>query len=385
MSNQDIKSIHIKKYRTIKDLKVNLYNGLNIIIGKNGAGKSNFLSVAQKAINALSDSNFNENFASIELEIISNKKKYHIEIDFSKKLKQPPSSYQSSEFVLKINSNFIYNSQKDFKNKNLVFENRKIEIYDEPSPMIHSLIGLSFLYYAQLINYNIPQNINFLDTNETLTLDKYDFEYDFKIFVSNIVLNFDINFDRKLIASKKVTVNNILKNIEIPLNIKQNLQKYTPIEDVQFNKNINIYYKGDECIVDNLKLEFKLNGDWLPWSQLSDGTKRLFYMVSEISYHKGIILLEEPELGVHPHQLKLIMQFLREQAEEKQIVISTHSPQVLDVLNPDELDRIFIAKYTPEKGTKFEKLTAAKKKVAKEFMTKVGFLSDYWLISDLED
>ncbi len=121
----------------------------------------------------------------------------------------------------------------------------------------------------------------------------------------------------------------------------------------------------------------------MPWSYLSDGTKRLFYLVSEcLTVDEGIILVEEPELGIHPHQLLKVLDFLKEQSRTKQVIISTHSPLALDVLKEDELDRIIIATY--EKGTRFYHLTEEEKIKAKKYMNEVGELSYYWLHSNLE-
>ena len=96
------------------------------------------------------------------------------------------------------------------------------------------------------------------------------------------------------------------------------------------------------------------------------------------------ILLEEPELGIHPHQLHQLMQFIKEQSREKQIILTTHSPQVLDVLGPDELDRVIICHSDPKNGTQLSHLTEKEIAKAKKYMKEEAFLSDYWRFSDLE-
>ena len=77
------------------------------------------------------------------------------------------------------------------------------------------------------------------------------------------------------------------------------------------------------------------------------------------------------------------MQFIKEQSIFKQIIISTHSPIVLDILSPDELDAITIAKITDD-GTAFKKLTKEQQGKAIDYIENVGELSYYWLHSDLE-
>jgi predicted ATP-dependent endonuclease of OLD family len=162
------------------------------------------------------------------------------------------------------------------------------------------------------------------------------------------------------------------------------LKKYSPIDDIKLNENINIYEAGNQIIIENIVLNFKINNNWVPWSHLSDGTIRLFHIITEVIFNdSNIILIEEPELGIHPNQLFKIMDFLNLQSQKKQIVISTHSPITLDVISPDELDHIIIAKMT-KKGTVLSHLNAKQKSKAKAYIAKVGNLSAYWLHSDLE-
>ena len=135
----------------------------------------------------------------------------------------------------------------------------------------------------------------------------------------------------------------------------------------------------------SLGFAIRINNSWMPWSYLSDGTKRLFYLITEsLSTEEGLLLIEEPELGIHPHQLFTLMQFIKDQSLYKQIIISTHSPIVLDILSPDELNKINIAKLT-DTGSKFLKLSELQISKAKVYMTDLGDLSHYWLHSDLED
>jgi predicted ATPase len=79
------------------------------------------------------------------------------------------------------------------------------------------------------------------------------------------------------------------------------------------------------------------------------------------------------------------MNFLKEQSEEKQIIISTHAPKALDHLNQNELNSIILTSYDLKKGTKMRHLNADEVKKAKLYMKEVGFFSDYWLMSDLEE
>ncbi|MBS1503358.1 MAG: AAA family ATPase, partial [Bacteroidetes bacterium] len=97
------------------------------------------------------------------------------------------------------------------------------------------------------------------------------------------------------------------------------------------------------------------------------------------------ILIEEPELGIHPHQFNLLMDFLKTQSAHKQIIISTHSPKSLDHLEKDDLNNILIAYYDRKSGTQIRHLSPKEIKKAKAYIKEIGFISDYWLHSDLEE
>lgn len=97
-----------------------------------------------------------------------------------------------------------------------------------------------------------------------------------------------------------------------------------------------------------------------------------------------IILLEEPELGIHPHQLHKLLNLIREVSREHQVILTTHAPQVLDMLGKKELDRISVCEVTTKKGTQFRKLSRTKQAQARIYMQETGFLSDYWRYSYLE-
>ena len=51
----------------------------------------------------------------------------------------------------------------------------------------------------------------------------------------------------------------------------------------------------------------------------------------------AFICIEEPELTVHPGALPVLFDFIKEASQRSQIVISTHSPELLDPFDVDQL------------------------------------------------
>lgn len=73
--------------------------------------------------------------------------------------------------------------------------------------------------------------------------------------------------------------------------------------------------------------------------QVSDGTLRAFGILLALYQRPPVSLLviEEPEQSLHPGALGILVEAMREVSELMQIVVTTHSPQLVDHFKPEEL------------------------------------------------
>jgi predicted ATPase len=73
--------------------------------------------------------------------------------------------------------------------------------------------------------------------------------------------------------------------------------------------------------------------------QLSDGTLRIFGMLLAIyqSPAPRLLVIEEPEQTVHPGVLGVLADAFKEAAEATQIIITTHSPHLVDYFRPEDV------------------------------------------------
>lgn len=90
-------------------------------------------------------------------------------------------------------------------------------------------------------------------------------------------------------------------------------------------------------------------GAWQTEEQFSDGTLRLMGLLWVALDKEGPLLLEEPELSLHPEIVRVLPQMLArvQRRTGRQIFLSTHSPDLLR----DEgigLDEVFLLRPTPE-------------------------------------
>ena len=73
--------------------------------------------------------------------------------------------------------------------------------------------------------------------------------------------------------------------------------------------------------------------------QMSDGTLRAFgILLSVLQPSKpALLVIEEPEIAIHLGALRTLVDILRQKSELSQIVITTHSADIVDTLDPSSL------------------------------------------------
>ena len=83
----------------------------------------------------------------------------------------------------------------------------------------------------------------------------------------------------------------------------------------------------------------KVRERWLSAAQESDGTLRMAGIITALLQEPPLTLIgiEEPELTVHPGALPLLYDFLVQASERSQVLITTHSPDLLSLLKPKEV------------------------------------------------
>lgn len=80
-----------------------------------------------------------------------------------------------------------------------------------------------------------------------------------------------------------------------------------------------------------------------PWKahMLSDGTLRFICLTTLLqqpaSLLPELILIDEPELGLHPFAINLLADMLQQAAETSQVIISTQSAELLSAFQPEDV------------------------------------------------
>lgn len=94
---------------------------------------------------------------------------------------------------------------------------------------------------------------------------------------------------------------------------------------------------------DKIRLEWRQTGsdNYFDAAALSDGLLRFIALVTLLyqppELVPPVVLLDEPELGLHPHSITLLAALVRSltATKEKQVILATHSPLLLDQFHED--------------------------------------------------
>ncbi len=120
---------------------------------------------------------------------------------------------------------------------------------------------------------------------------------------------------------------------------------------------------------------------WFSASQQSDGTLRVAGLLTALLQEPQlpVVGVEEPELTVHPGALPLLYDYLNQAREVSQILVTTHSPIILDVLDI-ERDGVFVVNRI-EGRTDIKKVTGAQLEPVRKSLLSLG---DLFLSGDLQ-
>lgn len=74
-------------------------------------------------------------------------------------------------------------------------------------------------------------------------------------------------------------------------------------------------------------------------NQLSEGTLRFLWLVTILlsPHAPALTLLDEPEVSLHPELLKILAALLQDVSAGQQIIVATHSPDLIHWLAPEEV------------------------------------------------
>lgn len=332
MSNNFIKHITLENYKSIQKLDLEL-KPLNVLIGSNGAGKSNFIgffNLLKKMESGKLESytiskggqdvflyygRATSNFLSAEINVG----------DTAYRFTLTPTNDQVFQF-----------SNEDFR-KHKWYETRNVSKESELF-LMRNLGNIGYDYSTHYIKK--VQVFHFHDTSDTSPLKSNVANND------NLFLRAD---GQNLACMIKLIYD---KHPDYYRMIVDTIQNVVPdFHDFVIRKTSEF-----------LSLEwFNKNNVDIPWKAhyLSDGSLRfialavLLLMPSDLQ--PQVIIIDEPEIGLHPTAINVLSGLIKRASLERQIIISTQSAELLSQFEPNDV--IVVDK--KDKSSEFKRLNNA--------------------------
>lgn len=112
---------------------------------------------------------------------------------------------------------------------------------------------------------------------------------------------------------------------------------------------------------------------WFEAAQESDGTLRVAGIVTALLQDPPVpvIGIEEPELTVHPGAIPLLFDFIQQATRRGQVVVTTHSPELLDLLQPQQ---VRVVDRDPEGATRVRPLDPSQRESVRTRLMTLGEL-----------
>lgn len=118
--------------------------------------------------------------------------------------------------------------------------------------------------------------------------------------------------------------------------VRRTIQRVTPFFD-------DFQLRPDPLNEETIRLAWrhKNSDQYFGASSLSDGTLRFIALATLFlqpkAYRPSVILVDEPELGLHPQAITLLASLVKQASQETQVILSTQSSLLLDHFQPEDV------------------------------------------------
>lgn len=347
----ELVSANIKNFRSLGDLTLN-FKDLTILVGCNSSGKSNslqalsILSILLK-VGSPPPAEFMQRFLrfggneDITFSITVKEAKKTAEYTVSVSLEEGKLSYSREQLLIG-------------KHKVIEAKNGAGKVRDEKgkNPQI---------YQSKAGNLALKSAGDFGDRPFTARLAEFIINWDFydldpelmrgsPMFVigDNIVIN------RENIPSLGSTGREIQDVLQYWA--ENDLDKFQLVSQ-ELNDCMGISLKLVDAEGEKIIKVLEKDNLEIPLSNMSDGTLRImaYYVLLHQDQLPTLIGIEEPERNLHPGLLREVASVVKRLSQKTQVIITTHSSQLLDCFNLDEINSdvsVLLLSKTDDVGTK---------------------------------
>ena len=183
--------------------------------------------------------------------------------------------------------------------------------------------------------------------------------------------------------SNLARVVNKLKEQRLKPSMDEYLQRF--YEDYE-SLHVRVY---DDSTI-QLAVNEKGQSGSLPVTRLSDGTIRFIALLAILCDPNPppLVCIEEPEIAMHPDSLWLVKELLLAASERTQIIVTTHSTELVRLFSSDP-EAVVVCDRDAAEGTRFRRVTRAELNEWQDFYEQTGKelvvygLSEMWMSGSL--
>ena len=232
-----------------------------------------------------------------------------------------PISLFNFKYNLKINNKRRLSQSSTFDEKNLTVELSSGQPHDIKKERLSPI-----LIPFDIIKSNNDKSESLIKQFPLLTSKSLDF----------LIYDFDVKNAKKptsMIGKSSLEDNgeNLARVIKKILEDKEDKRKFSNLikETLPFINDISVEKLYDNSLAFKVKENYNANAV-VPSSLLSDGTIAVTAMVVAVFFEdKKLLIFEDPEKGIHPALISKIMNLMYDASEHKQILITTHNPEIV--------------------------------------------------------
>ncbi|MEK7989544.1 MAG: AAA family ATPase [Thiotrichaceae bacterium] len=316
-----LEQLTVEGFKSIQSLQDFKLTNLNVLIGGNGAGKSNFIELFRMISSMMRVGGLKEfiqsNADAYLFGGIKQTPKIHIKMLFGQ---------NGYEFELAPTEDgfFLINAEKRHYLQRNTTKDLGNGHFDPQLLKDKDLEGYNYSHNASWYTYNAICNwqpYHFHDTSILAGMRRYqDVGHNEKLF-----------FDASNIAPFLFYLNQ--QHIECYRNIIETIRLVIPFFD-------------DFILRPNQQEQIRLNwrqkglNDYpMRPSQLSDGAMRFICLTTALLQPNSpsTIIIDEPELGLHPYAIGILAELFQAASEKMQVIISTQSPALVDYFDAKDV------------------------------------------------
>ena len=323
----ELDTITIKGFRSIASIEKLKLGAINVVIGPNGSGKSNFVGVFS-FLHAIREGLLQEyvvkaggadrvlHFGSRQTETLN------IHITFEGETNQYDIDLTSTDDdgLIPISETVYYWDKERYENPyNRALSSKGLEAGISKKQMS----GATIERYVRthLASWRL---YHFHDTSSASPMKK----------TADVNDNLFLRPDGSNLAAYLYYLQT--KHTSAYALIRHAVQRVAPFfEDFQLEpQRLNL---------EKIRLEWrhKQSDAYFDASSLSDGTLRFIALATlflqPVNHRPSVILVDEPELGLHPYAITLLASLVKQASVETQVILSTQSPMLLDHFQPEDV------------------------------------------------